>query len=78
MGNSPPDDPPLAACYETVENCPAFPLPDWHCEGNVLFHCSGPTLIDNKAVFDWDTTDCTLTGQVCGVAPQIGPCCVSP
>lgn len=78
MGNSPPDDPPLAACYETVENCPAFPLPDSHCEGNVLFHCYGPTLTDNKAVFDWYTTDCTLTGQVCGIAPQIGPYCVSP
>jgi hypothetical protein len=66
----------VPACYEVVRKCPAS---DTHCEGNVLFTCSGfPTLTDNQAVFDWITMDCALTGQVCRVVPQAGPTCSSP
>ena len=78
MGGYLPGDPP-AACLEVVENCPAFPVPDIHCEGTVLFHCFGPTLTDKKAVFDWMTQDCALTGQVCRLEPLSAvPSCAAP
>lgn len=65
-----------AACYEVVQKCPAS---DSHCEGNVLFSCSTvPTVIDNQAIFDWDTVNCALSGQVCRVSATSGPGCVAP
>lgn len=65
-----------AACYEVVQQCPAS---DIHCEGNVLFTCSAfPTIIDNRAVYDWLTVDCALGSQVCRVVPQVGPTCTPP
>jgi len=68
--------PPPVACYEVVSNCPAS---DIHCEGNVLLTCASyPSVIDNKAVFDWQRLDCTLGGQVCRVTPQVGASCVPP
>lgn len=73
-----PGDPP-AACAELVASCPVFPLPDVHCEGNVLFQCAGPTLIDNRVVFEWVTTDCALNGQVCWIPPMYAsPTCAAP
>jgi len=73
-----PGDPP-AACMELVANCPVFPVPDVHCEGNVLFQCAGPFLTDNKVVFDWVTTDCALNGQVCRIPPMYAvPTCAAP
>ena len=66
-GNTPPYLPP-AACYEVVENCPLFPIPNIHCEGNVLFSCNWQ-LIDDKVVANWVTQDCTLSGQVCRLLP---------
>ncbi len=73
-----PGDPP-AACMQLVANCPVFPVPDVHCEGNVLFQCAGPTVADNKVVFDWVTTDCALNGQVCRIPPMYAtPVCAVP
>jgi len=64
-------------CYEVVRNCPAS---DTHCEGNVLFTCSYiPTLIDNRAVYDWATYDCTPGGLVCRIPPNsASPGCIPP
>jgi hypothetical protein len=64
-------------CYEVVRSCPAF---DTHCEGNVLLTCSHyPTLIDNKAVYDWTTYDCTPVGLVCRTPPNFSsPGCIPP
>jgi hypothetical protein len=69
---------PTSACFQVVENCPAFPALDSHCEGNVVYGCTGPTVIGDKALFDWVTTDCALNGQVCRVNPTYGPGCVNP
>jgi len=64
-------------CYEVVRNCPTS---DTHCEGNVLFTCSyTPTLIDNRAVYDWATFDCTPGGLVCRIPPHsASPGCIPP
>lgn len=65
-----------AACFEVVEVCTAN---NSQCEGNVVLTCSTvPIIIDNKAVFDWDRTDCTLGGRVCRVVSPGGASCVSP
>jgi hypothetical protein len=65
-----------AACFEVVEICTANRS---ECEGNVVLSCSTvPIIIDNKAVFDWDRTDCTLGGRVCRVVSPGGASCVNP
>ena len=66
-----------AACFTVVQNCPAFPVLDTHCQGNVLYACTGPTIINDQAVFDWVMTDCTQTNNVCKVL-STGPTCVPP
>jgi hypothetical protein len=58
-------DPPPAACYEVAGTCSSSPHAHL-CEGNVLNFCSGPTIVDGKAVFDWIlVVDCAATGMVC-------------
>jgi hypothetical protein len=62
-------------CYEVVANCQGS---ESHCEGNVLFACSTvPNVIDNKAVFDWNTRDCSQDKLVCKVGTS-GADCVPP
>jgi hypothetical protein len=52
------------ACYEVAGTC-SSPHAS-RCEGNVLYFCSGPTIVDGKAVFDWVlNVDCAATGMVC-------------
>lgn len=58
------DNPPPTACYEVAGTCTS-PYAS-RCEGNVLYFCSGPTIVDGKAVFDWVlSVDCAATGMVC-------------
>lgn len=64
-----------AACYEIVQNCR---VADNHCDGSILWTCSGPNLVNDKAVFDWETVDCAQGGQVCRVHPTFGVGCYPP
>ena len=55
----------LPARYEVAGTCSSSPLAS-RCEGSILYFCSGPTLVDGKAAFDWILSgDCTLIGMVC-------------
>jgi hypothetical protein len=56
----------LTACYEVAGTCPPSSQHATRCEGNAVYFCSGPTIVDGKAVLDWvASVDCTLTGLVC-------------
>ena len=65
----------VPACYEAVQNCPYFPVHDMHCEGSVQFWCTGPAVVDGKAVFDWYTVDCAP--NACALRGGV-PDCVTP
>jgi len=57
---------PPTACYEPAGSCPPSSRFDSRCDGNVLYFCSGPTIVDGKAVLDWtEVADCAATGMVC-------------
>jgi len=76
-------DPPSFACYELVANCPIDPSPSAgdYCDGNVLYVCFGPELMNNQAVFNWSATDCTQLNEVCKPVPNPVtpvPMCTSP
>lgn len=59
-------EPPPTACYEPAGSCPPSSRFDRRCEGNVVNFCSGPTIVDGKAVFDWVlVADCAAMGMVC-------------
>jgi hypothetical protein len=55
-----------------------FPIPDVHCEGNVLFQCTYD-VVSGRVVANWATTDCALLGQVCRLGPlEAVPSCKTP
>jgi hypothetical protein len=69
MFSSPP-----TACYEVAGTCPPSARSSTRCEGNVVSFCSGPTIVNGKAVLNWmPNDDCTLTGGVCRNGACVAP-----
>ena len=72
-------EPPPTACYEIAGTCPPSSRFGTRCEGNVVYSCSGPTIVNGKAVLDWvPTIDCTPMGRVCRVPDGVNADCVIP
>ena len=62
------------ACYEPAGSCPPSFLGAHRCDGNVLYLCNGPEIVDGKAVFDWVWSgDCAATGMVCRNGACVAP-----
>jgi hypothetical protein len=59
-------DVPPTACYESTGTCPPESRWEHRCEGNVIYFCQAPSIVDGKAVLDWiEVVDCAATGEVC-------------